>query len=164
MRLFLDLAQQRSAYLGVYTESPDYQEILTTVERVLNKKPFSTHMKQKYTPKAKEELVVPKAEELPIAIEDGKILCNFEFACYLSMFAQKVLEKAPVPKRKLKIDRKRRIDHFGGLVIDRTINLKFLPSSFDPYKPLTATSVQSGSTCENLTSRKLGKGSLSIIM
>jgi hypothetical protein len=67
---------------------------LTAVERVLNKKSLGGMVRQKYAVKAKEEPVVPKAEELPIAIEHGKILCNFEFGCYLLRFAQKALSMA----------------------------------------------------------------------
>lgn len=91
MRTLVDFSQQRSACLGVATDDSTHQETLSAVESVVSKKSMRTNTQErpKFVTKTKIESATPKVEELPIAIENERILCNFEFACYLSRFAQK---------------------------------------------------------------------------
>lgn len=93
MRTLIDFSQQRSTCLGVATDDSTHQETLSAVESVVSKKSIraNTQERPKFVTKVKIEPTTPKAEELPIAIENERILCNFEFACYLSRFAQKFL-------------------------------------------------------------------------
>jgi hypothetical protein len=90
MRTLVDLSQQRSGSSGA-TEDPAYHEILNAVEAILSKKParITISERQKHMPIVKEEPTTPKAKDLPITEENGMVVCNFEFACYLSRMVQK---------------------------------------------------------------------------
>lgn len=63
-------------------------------------------------------------------------------------------------KRKLEIEKRRRIDRFGELVIDRRIQAEGLQYPFDPQRPLIPTLIQSGSSGEKLLARSFSKGNL----
>jgi hypothetical protein len=71
---------------------------------------------------------------------------------------KKVVEK----KKKLKVVKRKRIDHFGELVINRKVNSSSLQSSFDPQELLKPTSVRSGSTYETIISKSAIIGTLYI--
>lgn len=70
-------------------------------------------------------------------------------------------EKQMVPeKRKLEVEKRRRVDRFGGLVIDRKTRTETLQYPFDPQRPLTPTALQNNLSTEVLATRGLSKGSL----
>lgn len=165
--------QQRSNCLGVPSEIDTEQETLRTIERLFTKKSLSVPEEVKSLPEPNGRTVIPKVEELPLATENNQIFCNFEFACYLTKIVQKIvgmqinIHKAPrqyslgipkVPeKKKLEVKKQRRIDRFGELVVDRSVNSISFRFPFDPQESLTPTSIQSGSNSENLTIKSIMK-------
>lgn len=75
-------------------DASNYQEALSTAEKFFSRKLArpGMPMESKQVQKVKEEpQIVPKPEELPLTIENGIIVCNFEFACYLTKLLQKAV-------------------------------------------------------------------------
>ena len=177
MRTLVDLLQQRGGSLGVAAEDSTYHEVLNKVEAILFKEQTRINIpdRQKDIPKVTyeaEELkepVTPRIDSLPIEEKNGMVVCNFEFACYLSRIKQKIEHKVmpdpiipdpiiPIPtkvkeKKKLKVTKRKRIDHFGELIISRKVNNTSLQPLFDPQELLTPTPIRSGSTYEALISK-----------
>lgn len=68
------------------------------------------------------------------------------------------VKKVAIPeKRKLKVEKQKRITHYGEVVIDRKINTSYLQSPFDPQQPLTPTAIRSGSIQESLIGKNNSK-------
>jgi len=182
MRTLVDLLQQRSGSLGVAAEDSTYREVLNKVEAILSKEQTRINPpdRQKDIPKISykaEELkepVIPRIDGLPIEEKNGTVVCNFQFACYFSRIMQKIaayktisdpiIPEPIVPdpimiptkvkeKKKLKVTKRKRIDHFGELIVNRKLNNTSLQPPFDPQELLTPTSIRSGSTYEALISK-----------
>ncbi len=185
----VDFAKQRNDLLGLVTDPTEFKDTLQAMEMLFAKKPKKPVMNS--VPKIKEPQlkhnkdasdasyrppVAPRVEELPIAVENGAIVCNFEYACILLALAQKAAgntsrhmpqpapvqedHKVPAPekKREIKLERRKRVDRFGEVVIDRRVQLDSLRYQFEPEWNLTTIPLQGLVKESKLLSRSLSKG------
>lgn len=95
-----DFAKQRNDILGLPTDPMDYKDTLNAMEALSlkkSKKPAGNFVSKPRDPQKLKEAaemqyrqpVPPRADEPQIAVENGNIVCNFEFACFLSALAQR---------------------------------------------------------------------------
>lgn len=128
-----------------------------------------------------------------MTLENGVPVSSFEFTCYILNLAQRSLSSKQVPpqpnpqidnsvpmdisqikpvqipppvekKREIKVEKRKRIDRYGQLVLDRRVNYEPIRYSYEPDWNLTPLPLHASLKEGKLLSRSLSRGILRIFI